>query len=319
MKSATLHIVTAVANPIRWKSRISLTRAAIASWLSEPQIDITIVECAYGAGDYELDDMGTHERVTHIPVRATTMAWSKENLLNIGMSRLPHTANYVAFFDADIIYRKSGWAGEALKDLQLYPVIQPWKTCYDLGPNDEHLAAFQSFASLYHKGSKVIPRFDPKTLVLTNSPYAYPHPGYCWAWQIGTIGRIGGLFEYGACGAGDHHMALALIGKSDASLPKGINADYVKLLKAWEARALSQVNKKLGFCHQTIEHPFHGRKADRKYNFRWFMLLDNEFDPITDLKKNQWGVIEWAGNKPDLERLWDNYMRDREEDVNTVT
>lgn len=318
MRHARLHIVTAVANPIRWKSRIALTRAAIASWLSEPQIDITIVECAYGAGDYELDDMGKHERITHVPVRATTIAWAKENLLNIGIHRLPHCAEYVALFDADIIYRKSGWAGEVLKDLQLYPVIQPWKMCYDLGPNDEHLAAFQSFASLYHKGSRVIPRFDPRTLVLTNSPYAYPHPGYCWAWQLGVLGRIGGLFELGACGAADHHMALALIGKSDASLPHGINADYVKFLKAWESRAVAQVNKKMGFCHQTIEHPYHGRKSDRKYNWRWRVLLDNDFNPITDLKKNQYGVIEWSGNKPELERLWDNYMRERQEDCNVT-
>ena len=38
MKSDTLHIVTAVANPIRWKSRILLARAAIVDWLRESNV-----------------------------------------------------------------------------------------------------------------------------------------------------------------------------------------------------------------------------------------------------------------------------------------
>ena len=48
MKSDTLQIVTAVANPIRWKSRILLARAAIVDWLRESNVHVTIVEVAYG-------------------------------------------------------------------------------------------------------------------------------------------------------------------------------------------------------------------------------------------------------------------------------
>ena len=71
--------------------------------------------------------------------------------------------------------------------------------------------------------------------------------------------------------------------------------------------------------HGTIEHPFHGRKSDRGYLSRWQMFLDNGFDPHTDLKRNACGVLEFAGNKPDLERAFDRYLRAREEDVNTLT
>src|SRR2546429_3478422 len=45
------------------------------------------------------------------------------------------------------ISAKSGWAAEAIHALQLYPVAKPWKTVYDLGPNDDHLHAHVSFAS----------------------------------------------------------------------------------------------------------------------------------------------------------------------------
>src|ERR1700730_10273694 len=59
----------------------------------------------------------------------------------------PHDAKYIGTFDADIHFRKSGWTAEAIHALQLYPVAQPWKTVYDLGPNDDHIHAHVTFAS----------------------------------------------------------------------------------------------------------------------------------------------------------------------------
>jgi hypothetical protein len=93
-------------------------------------------------------------------VRATTLAWSKEKCLKIGISRLPHDAKYIGTFDADIHFRKPGWAAEAIHALQLYPGVQPWKTAYDLGPNYDYLHAHVSFASIFHAGKPITPKGD---------------------------------------------------------------------------------------------------------------------------------------------------------------
>jgi hypothetical protein len=69
----TLFVVACVANPLRWQSRIALARAAVADWLKEPNVHITLAECAYGSRGYNLADLAS-ARVTHIPLRATTMA-----------------------------------------------------------------------------------------------------------------------------------------------------------------------------------------------------------------------------------------------------
>jgi hypothetical protein len=45
-------------------------------------------------------------------------------------------------------------------------------------------------------------------------------------------------------------------------------------------------------------------------------FIAQNFDPVADLKRNSYGVLEFSGNKPDLERMFDNYLRDREEDSN---
>lgn len=316
--SEKLYIVTCVSNPIGWKSRIDLAVAAVKDWLSEPNVEIYLAECIYGSRKYELDNLVDDPRYHHIKLRATTMAWSKENLLNEATARLPPEAQKIVFVDADVQWRRDGWASATLKALDLYPVVQPWNVCYDLGPHDEHITAHQSFASVFHAGKPVLP-LTKGFWKSDGGPYDYPHSGYAWAWNRRSLDRVGGLIEVGGMGSGDHHMALGIIGKPEWSLPENVSKEYRSSIVTWSNRAVAEVNYKIGFVHGTIEHPFHGRKGNRKYQDRWNMFIKHSFNPHVDLKKNSYGVIEFAGNKPDLERDWDHYLREREEDVNTLT
>ena len=114
-------------------------------------------------------------------------------------------------------------------------------------------------------------------------------------------------------------MACGMVGLHESSLHPNIGRNYREAVAAWSRRAALEVHGKLGFVHGTIEHRFHGRKIDRQYWPRWQMFVDFDFDPVTDIKRNSYGVIEFAGNKPSLERRFDRYLRAREEDVNTLT
>lgn len=69
---------------------------------------------------------------------------------------------------------------------------------------------------------------------------------------------------------------------------------------------------------ERIEHRWHGDKTRRAYIDRWDMFIKHGFNPHADLKRNSHGVLEFSGNKPDLERMFDNYLRGREEDSNIV-
>lgn len=316
MKNAALHIVTAVANPIRWESRTRLAINSILDWINEPQVHLTVVECAYGARPYELASLAS-DRVMHVPVRATTLAWNKECLLDIGIAHLPQSAKYIGTFDADIHFRKAGWAYETLHALQLYPVIQPWKTALDLGPNDSLIQVHTSFCSLHHEGKPVVPN-SLHFWTFDGGPYIYAHTGFAWAWVRDVLDRIGGLFELGGMGSGDHHMGLGLVGAAEKSIPNDTAPSYRDAVMTWQNRAVTHANKKLGYVPGIIEHQFHGSKAARKYVCRWDMFLKHGFDPNRDLKRNTYGVIEWAGNNPELEREWDNYLRSRNEDANII-
>ncbi len=308
MQANLLHVVTAIANPIRWQSRIELYRDFEAHMLASG-VQLTVVECAYGERPFEC--AGT-PGVNHIPVRAKSLVWNKENLLAIGIARLPADAKYIATIDADIRFRKTGWAGETVHALQQYDIVQPWSDCYDLGPNDDHLAAHRSFCRLVHEDKPM--GYGPNGV----AGYQYGHPGYAWAYTRQSLEWVGGLIETAALGAGDHHMAMALIGRANESVPGKLIGAYSEPIFRWEARAKAHIAKNIGYVPCTIEHAWHGSKEKRAYVDRWQILERNQFDPSADLKRNTYGVLELAGNKPQLRHEIDRYFRARDEDSNTL-
>jgi hypothetical protein len=309
MDASLLHVVTCIANPIRWRSRISLYRDFERHML-ESGVRLTIVECAYGDRPYEL--AGT-AGVNHVPVRSRTLVWNKENLINIGISRLPQDWKYVAWIDADVLFRKPAWASETVHALQQYDVVQPWSDCYDLGPNDDHLQAHRSFCRLVATGKPIVQGPNAK-----HGPYQFGHPGYAWAATRQALEFVGGLVETAALGAADHHMALALVGRVQDSIPGNLTQAYSAPLLLWQKHAMQHIGGNIGYVPGTLEHAWHGSKDKRAYIDRWQILARNHFDPVTDLKRNTSGVLELAGNKPQLRRDIDLYFRSRDEDSNSL-
>ena len=306
-----LHVFTARSNPLHWT-------APHRNWLRFAQsmvdagITLTVVECAYGEEDFHC----TQEFVRHIGVRAKTRVWNKENLLNIGIRRTPE-AKYIAWFDADILFRRPDWPMATLRALQHYDVVQPWSDAYDLGPNEEHMAHHRAFCRQYFYRQPMIATAHPYWHG-DGGPHIYPHSGYAWAMTRDAYDAVGGLFELGGMGSGDHHLALALIGEADRSIPGGISDTYRREVKRWENRAQRHIGRNIGFVEGTIEHLYHGRKSERGYRSRWGMFIEHAFDPLDDLRLNSHGVLEFDTHKPELRHDFDLYLQSRNEDINAV-
>jgi hypothetical protein len=306
MDARALHVIAARFNPIRWQAPERHYRDW-AQHMLDSGVSLTVVELQYGERPFVAALPG----VNHVGVRAASPVWAKENLINLGLARLPE-AEYVCWCDADVFFEKPGWAGETLHALQLYRIVQPWSQAIDRGPHGEIFAVFSSFARQYEAGGPLVPdRHGWKTY-----KHDYPHPGFCWAATRRVLEYTGGLFELSGMGAADHAMALSLVGKAANAAPKASNGRYIEHLMRWQERAAVAVHGRIGYVHNVVNHGFHGRKANRRYLDRWEMFLRHGFNPDTDLKRNTWGVLEWAGNKPELEREWMLYLRSRAEDDN---
>jgi len=309
MHANLLHVFTARANPLRWRTPDTLFHR-FAQHMLDSGVKLHVIECQYGERPFTCEVPGAD----HIGVRAKTMVWNKECLLNLGIRRTPE-ASYIAWIDADILFRQPNWAAETVQALQLYDVVQPWTTAYDLGPNGEHMAAHRCFARVLMDGGPVTAGAKPFWQG-DGGPYAYPHSGYAWAMTRQAYDWVGGLFDVGSMGSGDYHMAQALVGAAEHTLPAGSHPAYRRHVLRWQERAMRHINGNVGALPGTIEHAFHGAKPLRNYTGRWDMFLENAFDPDEDLKLNSYGVCELAGNKPALNRAFDRYLRTRSEDAN---
>lgn len=301
-----LHVVTCVSNPAGWQSRIKLYQQ-FAQHMLDSGVALTTVECVMGERPFLFAD---EKHVNHVAVAHRTICWHKESLVNIGISRLPPSAKYVAWIDADITFRQKDWAAATVDLLQQYDVVQPWEHCYDLGPQDQHMQVHTSFASLHAKGKPIQPKWSPN--------YEFGHPGYAWAATRQALEWMGGLIDFAALGSADHNMALGFLGRIKETFPADISPEFTAAMLAWQARATRHVGLNFSYLPGTIEHGFHGPKSARNYVSRWDILRQYKFNPVTDLKRNTWGVVELAGNKPALNKAIDGYLRSRNEDANTL-
>lgn len=307
MKAELLHVVTCVANPIRWASRIELFNR-FREHMLDSGVKLHVIECAYGERPFEC---GGDPRVDFIGVRAKTLVWTKENLINLAIQRLPESAKYIAWVDADVEFRNTDWAAETVHALQQYAVVQPWSEALDLGPDGSPMLikgrhVQTSFCKRWRHDGQVVPAYDNA------------HPGYAWASRRDVLDNLGGLLEVSGLGSADHQMAMAMVGRPEDSIHGGTSPGYQNAILAWGVLAETYVKGNIGFVTGLLEHGFHGEKAKRKYVERWEVLVEHQFDPLTDLKRNTYGVLELAGNKPALARDIDRYLRQRDEDANVL-
>lgn len=301
IKPSELHVISVLSNPVRYESRARLFKEFVDR-MKIYGITHWIVEAAFGEREYEITNDNDKQ---HIRLRCDHELWIKEAMINAAMRHIPRHVKYVMWMDADIAFLRPNWAMETLHALQNYKVVQPFSHAIDLGKDSESLHNHTSFAHRWcterqKPGQKYAPHM---------------HPGYAWAWRKEAWDGVGGMIDFAICGAGDHHMACALAGHANVSIPGGLHPNYGKKVLQWEERAKEHVGASIGVVPGTILHFFHGHKADRKYQDRWQILQRNNFDPERDITFDAHGMPMLRGNKPQLRDDLKRYFRERNEDV----
>jgi hypothetical protein len=307
MRNDLLDVYTCRFNPLRWEQPDKHFRDWVEHML-DCGVRVHVAEVQYGERPFVCDLL----HVDHVGLRASTPAWAKENALNIAFWR-NHEPKYICWCDSDIFFEDKNWAAETVHALQLYGIVQPWYQALDRGPDGEIMQVHTSFCYHYTQGNPLIQE------TRNGKPYGnQAHPGYCWASRRDILESTGGLFELGGMGSSDRAMALSLVGKARSAAPRKCNTSYIEALETFQARIRPAVKGRIGYVRNVINHRFHGSKPNRQYLSRWNMFLRHNFDPLTDLARNMDGIFEWAGNKPELEREWLQYLATRSEDANTL-
>lgn len=297
-KPSTLYVVTAVSNPCRYASRYRLYED-FAKMVADAGATLITVEVAFGNRPWAVTMPGNPY---HVQLRTTHELWHKENMLNLGIQRLPQDWEYVAWIDADVQFARPDWVRETLNQLQHYHVVQMFALAHDLDPAHQPFQTHYGFMYSYLNNRK------------QNSDYSNWHPGFAWAARRESINILGGLIDWAILGAADRHMAHALIGTVEKTLHRRLSPNYKKFCLMWQDRAEKYIQRNVGFVPGLLLHFWHGKKRDRRYAERWKILVDNEFDPMLDLKKDWQGLWQLTERNQMLRDDLRGYFRARNED-----
>lgn len=300
----TLYVIGVCSNVARFHSRYRLARKWMEHMASTPNVQLCIVEAAFGDHKHEITDK---HNPWHLQVKIHTNMWLKENMMNLAVRHLfPHDWKYCAWVDMDVFFEDKHWAQDCMNELQKFAVIQPWSDCIDLGPTGNILTHFRSFG---HQHQKKIPKQTHPM-----QPYALAHPGFAWSCTREFYENLpGGFMWWPPLGSADFHQAFACIGQVEYTIYKGLAKSFHRLCNEWQQRAVRITHNQVGFISGFIKHGFHGPKAKRYYLDRVKLLVKYGYDPDKHIKWDHQG-LPFIFGLPGLEHEMHLYGLSRSED-----
>ena len=319
-----LYVVTAISNPCRYLSRYNLYRQ-FEKMVTDGGAILYTVEMAFGGRPFEVTNANN---LQHIQVRGTNELWHKENLLNIGISRLPANAKFIALIDADISFVRPDWAQETIQQLQHYQVVQMFSHASDVGPNYQPINSALSWTEsikqgLSFKGTKkeVV---DGSSLSITGSGVKGAwHSGLAWAYRREALDKLGGLIDWAILGSADRNQISGLFGHIEDTIDPTFSPQYKRWMLNWQDRAVRNIRKNVGQVDGLVYHYWHGPKVNRKYTERWKILSKYQFNPDIDIKKDSQGIwlLEDFNDERSigLRNALRDYFKVRQEDSTSLT
>ena len=313
-----LYIILPLCNPRQYKRRFYLYTNFVKRLLKDYEnIFILTVEMIFNnhkshtLSSLNLDD----NRHKIIYVHSDSELWVKENLINIGIRYLTLNINpnwkYVAWIDCDIMFLDDDkkLIEKTIYALSHHPIVQMWISCAFLGPNNKIIESYTSYGFQYDQESDI---FIQK---VKNDKYLnkYYHPGFAYSIRRDFYDASGGLIDFCICGSADYVMVNACCNKVEKTFFTGMNEDYKRLLLQWQEN-IKPFHYKLGYVEMSICHFWHGSRKNRRYSERNDILLKNEYNPLTDIKKNSYGLVVLNNNKINLIKQLQHYFKNRNED-----
>jgi hypothetical protein len=317
MNPANLHVVAVFFNFQRFRNPVVNFHNFLAH-MKTHGVTVHVVELVLGENAFQVTDPNNPH---HIRLRTDTEFFQKENLINLGvknLTRLYPDWKYMAWVDGDLTFFNENLAVETMYRLQRHPVVQMWTKAVDLGP-DKIPVQPEPGSTKQVVVTSLCQAYSLNADTDVSSYGVYWHPGYAWAMRRSTYEAIGGLYEHAILGAADHHMAWAFIGKPGRGIHGAASDGYKTDARAWCDNAAEVVNGDLGCVSGLIHHSWHGRKGDRKYVERWSILVDNKYDPATDLQKDPNGLLRLTKRSPKLRDQVREYFAQRNDDANTLS
>lgn len=313
---ASLWALTSYFNPAHYHTKLRNFKAFHQSL----KMPLVIAELIINNQESDLSDYlsSTEDpgNTIHLQIHGNSIMWQKERLLNLALARVPATVDHIAWIDCDILFHNPVWHEKMVEALRTNPLVQGFSRVMHLPPKIDHVPP--CLLNLPEDRSFMASRLE--------NIETFKGHGRIWAAQADLLRRHG-LYDAMIVGSGDLAMACAVMGNpSGLGSHRTVNGSqkyYSYLTKAhlshyqaWAEpfhRDLCSQGQ-AGCLDETIYHLWHGEPDRRQYITRHQMLLDNHFDPATDIALNEEGAWEWSSDKKELHDSVARYFDSRRED-----
>lgn len=296
-----LHVIAVISNPCLYATRYILMKEFIQRMENDDRdVILYIVELAYKDQKFLITNK---KNKRHLQIRSEVPLWHKENMINLGVKKLlPRDWKAFAWIDADLDFENANWASDTLRVLNgCKDIVQLYSHCDDMDLNERTMRIFNSAGFQYEKG-------NPYCGVGSN----FWHPGYAWACTRKAYEKMGGLYDVGILGSGDHVMTFSFLGRGLKAVNEFSSDEYKDTITEFERKSKGL---RLGYIPGLIRHYYHGSKQNRKYSERWQILLKHNYNPLIHIKYDENGIIVPTENmsKDFIDDIY-NYFAERNED-----
>ncbi|ATZ80598.1 hypothetical protein BMW23_0551 [Bodo saltans virus] len=299
-----IHVISVISNPCEYNVRWKLMNEFIERMQQTENIILYIVEMVYKNQDFTITNSNNKN---HLQLRCEHILWHKENMINLGVKQLlPYDWKYMAWIDGDIEFLNENWVNDTIKELQKNDIVQLFETCDDLDKNMIPMYIHKSFGEQWNKS-------DKHKKALQKELIQPDHPGYAWACTREFYDKIGGIYDRSIIGYGDRIIAYAII--------QSFKNMYYDELENANNDALEYMKKfigvRFGYIKGKILHHFHGKKENRQYDKRKFIMREHKFDPYTQIKYNDEGIIVPTDkmNNSFIEELIEFFKQRKEDNI----
>jgi hypothetical protein len=225
--------------------------------------------------------------------------WHKERAINLAIgSIVPPTAEYIAWMDADIILCNPDWVKTAVHLLKRrWRVIHMFSHTQDLGPAWQPVGEMQEGYVYRYVNGRCI-------------EHGHEISGLGWAARRSVLINMP-LLDWAISSGADSIMACAFFGKNQTDMLYH-TLGYHKALSKWQNTANKIVGEQVGYVQGLALHSWHGPRDGRGYKQVERILLDDEFNPDTDIKLSGSGLYTFTGNNKKLEKDMMDWYLNRE-------
>ena len=244
-----------------------------------------------------------HKNVIRISGRECNIMWQKEKLLNIVLDSIPKDYINIAWIDCDILFENENWHNEVKEKLQFYKVLQLYQKAKRLDRNNQ----------VERISEGIINRINNIQQIDLNLSKGIP--GFGWAIRREIIEEIGFL-DTQIIGGADSLMFYSFFGKTDGIVSKQMNSKWYSSFDKWSKKCYELVDNSVNFISGTIIHLYHGQVTNRKYNDRYEILNNFDFNPSVDLVEDDNRI--WKLKNPKITNELKRYFEGRDEDDNII-